>query len=73
VQVIERRKRVVGLEHPNTLTSMNSLAWIWKDQNRDVEAIDLMSSCLELSTRRLGASHPKTLARTRTYNIWKLE
>jgi hypothetical protein len=73
VQVMETKKRVLGLEHPSTLTSMNNLAFTWRNQNRDVEAIDLMSLCLELSTRRLGASHPDTLVRTRTYNTWKLE
>ena len=30
VQVMETRKRVLGAEHPSTLTSMNSLAYTWR-------------------------------------------
>jgi hypothetical protein len=42
--------------HLDTLISMNDLAWTWKGQNRDAEALELISSCLEL--RR---SRPKVL------------
>jgi hypothetical protein len=72
VQVMETRKQVLG-EHPDTLTSMNNLAWIWKNENRDAEALDLLSLCLELLTRKLGANHPNILASTQTYNTWKME
>ena len=33
VQVIETRKRVLGLEHPFMLTSMANLAHTWKSQS----------------------------------------
>ena len=45
MQVIETSKRVLGEEHPDTLTSMNNLAFIWKKQRRDTEAIELMKKC----------------------------
>ncbi len=34
VQVMETSRRVLGAEHPDTLTSMNNLAWTWKSQGR---------------------------------------
>jgi hypothetical protein len=69
---METSLRVLGQEHPDTLTSMNNLACTWKSQNRDAEALDLLSSCLELSRRKLGLNHPNTLTFTRSYNSWKL-
>ena len=37
-----------GPEHPDALTGMANLAFIWKSQCRGVEAIDLLSECVEL-------------------------
>ena len=34
VQVMETRKRVLGREHPDTLTSMEELAWTFWNQER---------------------------------------
>ena len=42
VQVMETFKRVLGAEHPDTLTSMNNLAFTWKGQGQDKEALKLM-------------------------------
>jgi hypothetical protein len=38
VQVMETRKRVLGAEHPDTLTSMGNLAFTCKSQGRDLDA-----------------------------------
>jgi hypothetical protein len=57
-QELEICSRVLGEEHPDTLTSMNNLAITWKQQSRDEEAIKLMSKCVQLRTRVLGADHP---------------
>lgn len=46
---METRKRVLGPEHPSTLTSMNDLAWMWKVQGRKNEALDLITACVRLS------------------------
>jgi hypothetical protein len=70
---METRKRVLGEEHPDTLTSMNNLAYTEKGQGRDEEAIRLMSNCVQLRTQRLGADHPFTLSSIETLNRWKLE
>ena len=36
VQVMETTKRVLGERHPDTLTSMNNIAFTWKKQGRNV-------------------------------------
>jgi hypothetical protein len=51
---MQTRKRVLGEEHPDTLTSMNNLAFTWKGQARDIEAIDLMDKCVQARERHLG-------------------
>jgi hypothetical protein len=38
VQVIETSKRVLGEEYLDTLTSMNNLAFIMKEQGRRMDA-----------------------------------
>lgn len=62
-----------GREDPSTLTSMNNLAFTLKGLNRDIEALDLLSSCLELLTGKLGTNHPNTLACAQTHNTWNME
>jgi hypothetical protein len=37
--------RVLGEEHPDTLTSMNNLAFTWKSYGRDHDALRLMKEC----------------------------
>ena len=44
VQGMETFKNKLGADHPGTLTSMNNLAFIWKRQGRDQEAIRLMDN-----------------------------
>src|SRR5947209_9968287 len=39
---MERRRRCSGTNTPDTLTSMANLAYTWKSQGRDKEAIDLV-------------------------------
>lgn len=48
MEVAEKRKRVLGEEHPNTLTSMANLAFTWKGYGQDAKAIELMEKCLFL-------------------------
>jgi hypothetical protein len=67
---MKTRKRVLGLEHPSTLTSMANLAYTLKDQGRDVEAVGLMDSCLELRVNVLGQSHPDPLSALETLLVW---
>jgi tetratricopeptide (TPR) repeat protein len=71
VQVMETRKRVLGAEHPDTLTSMSNLAFTWKRQGRGAEALNLMEECVQLRTRILGADHPHILSSSAALIGWQ--
>jgi hypothetical protein len=58
---METRKRVLGNEHPDTLTSMANLASTYWDQGRWAEAEDLQVQVIETTKRVLGDEHPNTL------------
>ncbi|KAJ7825723.1 hypothetical protein B0H14DRAFT_3145159 [Mycena olivaceomarginata] len=61
VVVMEMSKRVLGEEHPSTLTSMANLASTYWNQGRwkDAEALEVV--VMEMSKRVLGEEHPDTL------------
>ncbi|KAF2834152.1 kinesin light chain 3 [Patellaria atrata CBS 101060] len=61
MQVMETRKRVLGDEHPDTLTSMANLASTYRNQGRWKEAEELEVQVMETSKRVLGDEHPNTL------------
>ncbi|KAH8719372.1 hypothetical protein GQ44DRAFT_623483, partial [Phaeosphaeriaceae sp. PMI808] len=48
VQVIETRKRLLGEEHPDTLISMNNLAFTIKCQGPTSRVISLIENCCKL-------------------------
>ncbi|KAF2476195.1 uncharacterized protein BDR25DRAFT_158960, partial [Lindgomyces ingoldianus] len=68
VQVMETR--VLGEEHPDTLTSMHeyldalasmaNLECMFKCQSYNSEAIALIEECLQLRKQVLGCQHPYT-------------
>jgi tetratricopeptide (TPR) repeat protein len=62
VQVMERRKRVLGQEHPGTLASISNLALTYQNQGRWKEAESLQVQALDARKRVLGQEHPDTLA-----------
>jgi len=64
VQVMEARSRVLGAEHPDTLTSMANLASTYCYQGRWTEAEKLEVKVMEANSRDLGAEHPHTLTST---------
>jgi len=55
------RKEVSGDRHPDTLTSMNNLAALYKSQGKYDEAEPLYVECLATSKQVLGDRHPSTL------------
>ncbi|KAF1944328.1 HET-domain-containing protein [Clathrospora elynae] len=61
VQVMETRKRVLGVEHPSTLASMANLASTYRNQGRWKEAEELQAKELGICSRVLGEEHPDTL------------
>ncbi|KAH7119535.1 kinesin light chain 3 [Dendryphion nanum] len=61
VQVIETRKRVFGVEHPDTLNTMADLALTYWNQGWWKEAEELFVQVIETRSRVLGDEHPDTL------------
>jgi hypothetical protein len=69
---METSKRVLGAEHPDSLSSVASLASTYGNQGRWKEAEELEVQVLETRKRVLGAEHPDSL--TSMHNLaytWK--
>ncbi|KAH8832113.1 hypothetical protein DL96DRAFT_1779924 [Flagelloscypha sp. PMI_526] len=58
---MELRKQLIGLDHPDTLRSMNNLAISYQNLGRAAEAVLLHEQVLTLRKRILGPEHPDTL------------
>ncbi len=54
-------ERLLGPEHPHTLTSLNNLAALYHDQGRLEEAEPLYRRALAIREKALGPEHPDTL------------
>ena len=61
IQVTNFRLRVLGLEHPQILTTMNNLAYLYKSQGKYEAAKPLYEETLQLRKEVLGLEHPQTL------------
>ena len=61
VQVMDIRKKLLGAEHPKTITSMANLAMIYFDQGKLKEAEQLLMHVLDMRKKLLGTEHPDTL------------
>jgi tetratricopeptide (TPR) repeat protein len=71
VQVLETSKRMLGVEHPDTLTRMANLAHTWKRQGRHEDAIDLLRKAERLRRGILGPNHYLTMGTTQTLQEWE--
>ncbi|KAL2199556.1 hypothetical protein P885DRAFT_29928, partial [Corynascus similis CBS 632.67] len=58
---LQTQTQVLGVEHPETLVSMNNLANTLDSQGKYEEAEALYLQTLKLQTQVLGAKHPETL------------
>ncbi|SLM34571.1 Tetratricopeptide-like helical domain [Lasallia pustulata] len=58
---VEMETRLLGTEHPDTLTRMSNLAFTYSHQGLWKEAEKLGVQVLEIHKRVLGAEHPDTL------------
>src|ERR1700722_98886 len=58
---METFKRMLGAEHPSTLTSMTNLASTYRNQGQSKEAEELEVQVMEARKRVLGPEHPDTL------------
>ncbi|KAJ4345915.1 uncharacterized protein N0V89_012051 [Didymosphaeria variabile] len=61
LQVLEGQKKELGVQHPDTLTSLNNLAVVLQDQEKYDEAEELHRKALKGSEEELGMQHPDTL------------
>ncbi|KAJ3287183.1 Kinesin light chain 3 [Borealophlyctis nickersoniae] len=61
VDSLEIFRRVLGGDHPDTLSPINHLARLYMYQGKDEKAEPLYVECLERMTRVLGEDHPYTL------------
>lgn len=59
-QELSRREKVLGKEHPHTLSSIQNLAKSLKGLNGDKEAYLLIKTYFEPRERVLGTLHPDT-------------
>jgi CHAT domain-containing protein len=59
-QALEIRKKVLGLEHPHTATSLNNLAFLYQAQGNYSAAEPLYLQALEIRKKVLGLEHPHT-------------
>ena len=60
-EVHEVRKRVLGAEHPHTLTVAGNLSRSLSGQGKYADADRIERQLLEVQKRVLGAEHPSTL------------
>ncbi|RYP17412.1 hypothetical protein DL765_004542 [Monosporascus sp. GIB2] len=59
-KTFEQREEVLGREHPDTLSSMNELAFLLQSQGKHEEAEQMYRRTLELREAALGRKHPDT-------------
>ena len=64
------RQKVLGMEHPDILMSMNNLAQVLSYQGKYEEAEQMYREVLESRRKVLSMEHPDTL--TSIYNLAKL-
>jgi len=61
-QSLEIRRRVLGLEHPDTLKTMRALAATVAQAGRYADGEKISRETLDIERRVLGPEHPETLA-----------
>ena len=58
---MDMRKKLLGVEHPDTLRSMGNLAATYSNLGKWNEAEQLEVKVLEIRKKLFGAEHPDTL------------
>ena len=61
---------MLGAEHPDTVNSMDNLAFVYRGQGRHSEAIALMESVIDVLTKTLGPDHPDTKNAVKWLKEW---
>ncbi|MCJ1261455.1 hypothetical protein MMC22_001319 [Lobaria immixta] len=66
-------EQVLGSSHPETLRSMDNLAWAWSKQRKLVEAEFLARETLMGREQALGFNHPDTLLSMNNLSVILIE
>ncbi|KAJ5094355.1 hypothetical protein N7456_010216 [Penicillium angulare] len=66
-------KMILGVDDPDTLARMSSLAHTWKALGQETKAIDLLRICVEKQRQILGPDHPDTQGEIETLGEWEIE
>ena len=61
-EVLDTQKRVLGAEHPNSLSTTGHLANSLAGQGKYAEAEQMQRELLDVQRRVLGPEHPSTLS-----------
>jgi tetratricopeptide (TPR) repeat protein len=61
-RVVEIKRRVMGEEHPSTLTSIGALSTVYRNLGRYAEAESLLTNLVEVRRRVSGPRHRDTLS-----------
>jgi tetratricopeptide (TPR) repeat protein len=61
-RALKGREKVLGVEHPDTLASVNNLAVVFRYQGKYEAAEEMSQRALEGRKKALGVEHPDTLA-----------
>ena len=73
-EVMEVTERVLGKEHPFTLTSMNNLATVLSDQRQYEKAAEIQVVVVVGFLRIFGSEHPNSRGCMNTLlTIWKFQ
>ena len=60
---------MLGADHPETATSLNDLAGLYRAQGLYVEAAPMVMEAVEIIERVLGAEHPNTKITHKNYEV----
>jgi len=63
-RAVKLRQEYLGAEHPDTLNSMDRLAWLYLDQARYEKAAEFLENAVSTSRRAHGEEHFRTLSFT---------
>ena len=67
--MLEKREKSLGLENPQTLTSLHDTALVLKAQKKLEEADVMLARALEGRKKVLGPSHPLTTKGCEEYDL----
>lgn len=73
VPTMETRRRLLGLEHPETLEDMASVATNYWSQDKKSQAIQLLTEVVPKLQQNLGADHPSTIRSMHRLQKWQNE